>query len=497
MKNNLHFFRLLTILFSFLIISSTVNAQLPNWRGSMDVVVTNNSSSTMTDYQVPVIVNTQALISMGLMQTDGDDIRFGQNCSGSVLHEYWIEGYLNTDSTKVWVKIPSVPGNNSVTVYMFFGNSSATGQSTLAIFNGPNSSTDSVSVPSTNTVSNCQRGFHFTANVPVLVTHFGKKIPNQTQRYVTLFNFSTQAIVEQIQVDPGTAGQYNYNTVPTPFWLVGGQAYVLELYNGSGDMYYYGSGTSQIGEGLTYHSMRYCNSCTQNTFPTSSLTNYHYGIPDFLYYMTAPPVSPAPTITPGAPADTNTPAAPTGLTGSAGNQQAFLQWNKNTEFDIVKYYIYRHTANNPNASTLIDSTSQPDTNYTATGLTNGTPYYFWVRAVDAFCAPRISGYSNFALVTPVIVAGKQEIPKEYALHQNYPNPFNPATTINYDLPKNTFVRITVFDITGREVEVLVNEFMAAGYHEISFSAQNLASGAYFFKMEAGTFITQKKMVIVK
>jgi len=72
-----------------------------------------------------------------------------------------------------------------------------------------------------------------------------------------------------------------------------------------------------------------------------------------------------------------------------------------------------------------------------------------------------------------------------------------VTTIQYDLPKNSFVRITVFDVTGKEVEILVNEFMTAGYHEISFSAQNLASGAYFYKMEAGTFVTQKKMVIVK
>ena len=496
MKKHLPIFRILTILFSFLIISTSVNAQLPNWSGSMNVVVTNNSSTTMTDYQVPFVMNTQALISMGLMQANGNDIRFGSNCSGSQLYGYWLEGYINTDTTKIWVKVPSVPANSSVTIYMFFGNSSAPQGSTLSIFNGPWSSTDSVTVPSTNTVSNCQRGFQFTANIPVLVTHFGKKIPNATQRYVTMFNASTQAIVAQIQVDAGTPGVYNYDALPSPIMLQGGQQYLIELFNGSSDMYFYGT-SSQIAPHLSYVAMKYCNSCTQNTFPTSTLTNYHYGIPDFLYYVPVTPVSPAPTVTTGAPADTNTPAAPTNLTGSAGNQTAYLQWNKNTEFDVVKYYIYRHTSNVPGSATLIDSTSQPDTVYTATGLNNGTPYYFWVRAIDAFCSPRISGYSNFALVTPVIVAGNQQVPKEYALHQNYPNPFNPVTTIQYDLPKNSFVRITVFDVTGKEVEILVNEFMTAGYHEISFSAQNLASGAYFYKMEAGTFVTQKKMVIVK
>ena len=119
MNKNLFFLKLFAILFSYLIISSNINAQFPGWRGSMNVV-TNNSGTTMTNYQVPVILNTQTLISMGLMQTNGNDIRFGQDCIGSSLYDHWTEGYLNTDSTKLWVKVPSVPGNNSVTnIYVF------------------------------------------------------------------------------------------------------------------------------------------------------------------------------------------------------------------------------------------------------------------------------------------------------------------------------------------------------------------------------------------
>lgn len=496
MKKNLLFFRLITIIISFFIVSSAVNAQLPGWKGSMSVTVQNTSGTAMTDYQVPVVFNSQALIALNLMQANGNDIRFGSNCSGSSLYDYWIEGFLNTDTTKVWVKVPSVPANSSVTLYMFFGNSGASAASTLTTFIGPNSSTDSVSVASTNTVSNCQRGFRFTANQPLLVTHLGKKIPNATQRYVTIFNFSTQAIVTQGQVDAGTSGIYNYNALTQPVWLQSGQQYLLELYNGAGDMYYYGA-SSQVGQHLTYGDMRYCNSCTQNTFPTNVLTNIHYGLPDFWYYVTAAPVSPAPTITHGAPADTVTPAAPTNLTGSAGNQQAFLQWRKNIEFDVVKYYILRNTSNNPSSATLIDSTNQPDTDYVATGLTNGTPYYFWIKAVDGFCSPRVSAVSNFALVTPVIVAQNEKVPKEFALHQNYPNPFNPVTTIKYDLPKNSFVRLILYDVTGREVNTLINEYMSAGYHEINFTSENMASGVYFYKIEAGDFVSQKKMVILK
>jgi hypothetical protein len=493
MKKNLPIF--LFILISFFVISSTVNAQLPGWAGNMAVTVQNNSVTPMTDYQVPMVMNTQVLISMGLMQANGNDIRFGSDCSGAVLYDYWIEGYINTDTTKVWVKVPSVPASSSVTFYMFFGNGSAPAASTLSTFIGPNSSTDSVASGSAGGVANSQRGFRFSPNVNILMTHYGKREPTGTTRYVTLFDFNTQAIVTQGQVS-GPAAQYSYSPLTQPIWLTAGTQYVLELFQGTGDGYYFGT-SSQIGQHLTYFDMKYCNSCTQNTFPTSTLANYHYGYPDFWYYVTAAPVTPAPTTTHGLAADTVTPAAPTNLTGSAGNQQAFLQWNKNIEFDVAKYYILRNTTNNPASATLIDSTNQPETTYTATGLTNGTPYYFWVKAKDAFCNPRISAVSNFALVTPVIVAQNEKIPIDYALHQNYPNPFNPTTTIKYDLPRNTFVRLIIYDITGREVNTLINEYMSAGYHEISFSSANMASGVYFYKIEAGTFVNQKKMVILK
>jgi hypothetical protein len=263
-------------------------------------------------------------------------------------------------------------------------------------------------------------------------------------------------------------------------------------------MYYYGT-SSQINPTLSYYTMLYCNSCTQNTFPTSSLSGYHYGCPDFLFWKLTT-VSPAPTSTLGLPADTVTPTAPTGLIGIAGNQQATLRWNKNTQFDLAKYFIYRNTTNNPSTAALIDSVagSPPDTNYTATGLTNGNTYYFWVKAADRFCVPRISAFSNVATVTPLSVPGTQNaVPKIFALHQNYPNPFNPVTKIKYDIPKGTFVTITVYDITGREVETLVNEYIAAGYHELTFDARNLASGVYFYKLEAGSFTSEKKMIVVK
>jgi hypothetical protein len=89
------------------------------------------------------------------------------------------------------------------------------------------------------------------------------------------------------------------------------------------------------------------------------------------------------------------------------------------------------------------------------------------------------------------------IPTEFALRQNYPNPFNPATYINYDIPKASNVTLTVFDMSGKEVTTLVNEFKQAGTYSISYNASSLASGVYFYKISAGDFTSTKKMILIK
>jgi hypothetical protein len=99
---------------------------------------------------------------------------------------------------------------------------------------------------------------------------------------------------------------------------------------------------------------------------------------------------------------------------------------------------------------------------------------------------------NIARLTP-----ENNIPKKYALYQNYPNPFNPTTTISYDLPKYGLVKIKIFDITGREMAILVNEFKSAGSYKLVFNGTSFASGVYFYKIEAGNFIETKRMVLIK
>jgi predicted nucleotidyltransferase len=89
------------------------------------------------------------------------------------------------------------------------------------------------------------------------------------------------------------------------------------------------------------------------------------------------------------------------------------------------------------------------------------------------------------------------IPTEYQLDQNYPNPFNPATTIKYSIPDFSQVTIKVFDILGNEVETLVNEQKPAGFYEVNFNAKHLSSGVYFYRIQAGSFINTKKMILMK
>ena len=89
------------------------------------------------------------------------------------------------------------------------------------------------------------------------------------------------------------------------------------------------------------------------------------------------------------------------------------------------------------------------------------------------------------------------LPTVFYLSQNYPNPFNPTTKINFDLPKDVKVRIMVYDVLGREVIKLVDEFKKAGRYTVEFNGNNYASGVYFYRIQAGEFVQAKKMVLIK
>ena len=95
------------------------------------------------------------------------------------------------------------------------------------------------------------------------------------------------------------------------------------------------------------------------------------------------------------------------------------------------------------------------------------------------------------------ISTNADIPQDYALNQNYPNPFNPTTALEFALPEAGKISLTVFNINGREVAVLVNETASAGYHKVEWNAGNLPSGVYFYRLTAPGFTDVKKMILLK
>jgi hypothetical protein len=111
----------------------------------------------------------------------------------------------------------------------------------------------------------------------------------------------------------------------------------------------------------------------------------------------------------------------------------------------------------------------------------------WARTNPTPPCPPVTGISGKIATIPTI----------FKLYDNYPNPFNPSTTIKYDIPKTSRVKIIIFDLLGREVEVLVNERKEPGSYDILWNATNYASGAYFYKLETESYTDIKKMILLK
>ena len=291
----IYIYKTVVILFIFVLATNKIFAQPAGWSHSQVYSVTEHSGALVTDYQLKITLNTQSIITAGQMNANGSDIRFGKDNAGTVMYNYWIESGINTATTTIWVKIDTLFASATRSVYFFYGNAAAPATSAVAgTFVGPMSSTDSVKTGGAGGSTDSQRGFKFSTTEDLLVTHFGKNEPDGTPRYVTLFNFTTQAIISQIQVT-GPAAQYNYNLLASPLWLISGTPYLIELFQGPTDGYYFGLST-QAGQQIVYGDMYYCNGCTQNTFPASMLTGYHYGYPDFWYWRKKN-VTPAPTYT--------------------------------------------------------------------------------------------------------------------------------------------------------------------------------------------------------
>ncbi|MDD5363425.1 MAG: T9SS type A sorting domain-containing protein [Ignavibacteria bacterium] len=108
-----------------------------------------------------------------------------------------------------------------------------------------------------------------------------------------------------------------------------------------------------------------------------------------------------------------------------------------------------------------------------------------------------SGRGTFEYTWTALGIYNPEVPVKFNLDQNYPNPFNPSTSIKFDIPKSSFIKLAVYDIIGRELRLLINDYRNAGSYIVNFEAGSLSSGVYIYRLESGNFISEKRMIIVK
>ena len=146
---------------------------------------------------------------------------------------------------------------------------------------------------------------------------------------------------------------------------------------------------------------------------------------------------------------------------------------------------------------LIDTTTNVDSLIVAAGILNNNVKYFWrVKAMNNLGSGPFSIIFSFRTQLVGMLSENSHTSK-FTLHQNYPNPFNPLTKIEFDIPFKGFIKLTLFDVLGREITKLINQEMNPGCYKIDWDASNLPNGIYFYKLEAGSFVETKKMILLK
>ena len=188
-------------------------------------------------------------------------------------------------------------------------------------------------------------------------------------------------------------------------------------------------------------------------------------------------------------------SAPINFTATAtGTNEVSLNWEDNNTQE-QGFKIERKNGSN-GIYKLIDSVEQNITNYSDQSVQENTLYYY---RVYAYLDQVVSAYSNEdSAQTPNVTGVKNSfVPFTYNLEQNFPNPFNPTTKIMYQIANRGFVSLRVYNILGNKVATLVNEEKPAGIYIVEFDASSLPSGIYFYHLQTGSFISTKKLILMK
>jgi hypothetical protein len=196
-------------------------------------------------------------------------------------------------------------------------------------------------------------------------------------------------------------------------------------------------------------------------------------------FTTLPPLPGTPTLT--LPAN-----------GASTVRTITFKWNAVSNANTRRLQI----ANDNGFATIIKDTTVVPDSARFIFIPGGT-HYWRVAGINAAGQGPWSAVWNFTVYPLGVNTYSSEMPKEYALYNNYPNPFNPMTKIRFDIPKNEFVKLTIYDILGKEIMCLSDEKLNAGSYEASFNASNLPSGIYICRLISGEYVASKKMLLIK
>ncbi|MCX6135263.1 MAG: T9SS type A sorting domain-containing protein [Ignavibacteriales bacterium] len=179
------------------------------------------------------------------------------------------------------------------------------------------------------------------------------------------------------------------------------------------------------------------------------------------------------------------------------NQQLTTTLSWNAGAGATTYHL-QVSASATFATTVVDDTTLTTTSKSVTGLALNTTYYWRVRSKNAAGYSAYSSARSFKTIRTTAVEKLDGlVPSDFVLSQNYPNPFNPATTIQYSLPASGMVTLRVYDVLGKIVFELVNQYQAAGNYLVKVNAQNLPSGMYLYELRSGAFVQTKRMILEK
>ena len=179
------------------------------------------------------------------------------------------------------------------------------------------------------------------------------------------------------------------------------------------------------------------------------------------------------------------------FTATTNGKEVILNWSTATELNNQGFEVQRKFGSNDFVtigSVKGNGTTTSLNNYTYVDkLTDAGKYFYRLKQID------YGGKYEYSQVVEVNWSPFTT----YKLEQNYPNPFNPTTTIGFGIMEKENVRLSLLNILGEEIRVLLNEEREAGYHSIDFDGRDLPSGVYFYQLWTGSFIETRKMILLR